>query len=152
MKLTYNNPDHAKELNPLSVQEVEQAVAFLNHAIEYGNMSHATISIFQKLITNYELYEHFHTVVGGWDGLNKTDTTIRECEGIPYINTNGRNVKYISAYPPKEATGIPVVRKAECPECNSRNIHTVSIPEPLNLISIDCLNCGNTKSYINEIQ
>ena len=82
MKLTYNNPDKSKELNPLSIEEVEKAVAFLNRAIEYGNMSLTVRDIFQRLITNYEVYEHFHTVAGGWEGINKPDTTIRECEGM----------------------------------------------------------------------
>lgn len=94
MSITYNQ--HSKERENVvapSVEEIEKAVAFLNHAIEYGNMSHAVKDIFQRMIWDYENLQHFHSVVGGWEGVehlkacydslvDKTDTSIRECEGM----------------------------------------------------------------------
>ena len=97
--------DPAKGLNPLSIEQINDAVESLNYFYNEGYMQRDTFDLFQKLITNYELYEHFHTVVGGWEGLEmlrggsvaksvtdaiihfaeqnkQTDTTIRECEGM----------------------------------------------------------------------
>lgn len=85
--ITYNQPSKEREnVVAPSVEEIEKAIAFLNHAIEYGNMSHAVKDIFQRMIWDYENKSHFHAVVGSWD-VTQQMTQIRECEGMPFINT-----------------------------------------------------------------
>lgn len=124
MNITYNQ--HSKERENViapTVEEMNYALNEIGASLEYsllGDRLEKVNDIFQRLIWHYENLEHFHTVVGGWEGLDKirlnmfnegayngmaadtieeagvgtlnnvynntTDKSIRECEGMPFIN------------------------------------------------------------------
>lgn len=98
MSITYNQPSKDREsVVAPTVEEMSSFVAHLNFWL--SDMPDA-MNMMQRILHDYENKCYFHTVVGGWEGLaliknsayltgakDSTDTSIRECEGMPFINS-----------------------------------------------------------------
>jgi hypothetical protein len=72
MKLTYNNPERAKERAqniPLTPEEMAEMLWMINKT--FINYVTFPTEHLQNVLDRLENLEHFHSVANGWEGLNR---------------------------------------------------------------------------------
>lgn len=102
--ITYNSPEHAKERQnvfPLTKTDTINVVSDLNTLIAFASR-YVSIALLpeqveqiQRLVDHHANLQHFHDVVGGWEGLESKQDSAYD-KGVKDGFIDGSQSKWIS--------------------------------------------------------